>query len=445
MGDTADTRTAILRMGLPAAAAMFVGTLYAPIDLWCAARLGSVPVVAVSFAAPLFFVLMAFSVGLSQAATALIGRQLGAGDKAEAQTTWTHALVLAGVVGVGLTLLGAWGVPLMLAGQGATGETLRLASDFSAVLFGGAAAFLLVATVNSALLAEGDAKPNFWFLLGGCFANLGFNFLLMRQWGLAGIAASTVLVQLVGLVALYLVAQRRGWSMGRLGELRLATFGALLRQALPNVANLLMISVAVFLVTRQVATFDEDAVAAYGFALRIEHLFSMPLIGFVSAVLPLASRARGAGNLGAAYQLWRTGLGLAFLAALVAAVLLVVLAPLLCVTSGLSGSAFDHLGNYLVYSAIALPAYPVLFSVVFFMQALGRPEYGMWMGLARHCLAPLCLLPLFAAWLGLTGVWIAIVAIAWAAALIALYVGFRQGRASEAHSLGSNVSGTTNQ
>ena len=151
--ETSSTRVSVLRMGLPAAAAMFVGTLYAPIDLWCAARLGSAPVVAVSFAAPLFFVLMAFSVGLSQAATALIGRQLGAGEKDEARLTWTHALALAGCVGVGLTLLGVWGVPLMLAGQGATGETLRLARDFSAVLFGGAAAFLLVATVNSALLA----------------------------------------------------------------------------------------------------------------------------------------------------------------------------------------------------------------------------------------------------------------------------------------------------
>jgi hypothetical protein len=413
-------------MGLPAAAAMFVGTLYAPIDLWCAARLGSAPVVAVSFAAPLFFVLMAFSVGLSQAATALIGRQLGAGEKDEARLTWTHALALAGCVGVGLTLLGVWGVPLMLAGQGATGETLRLASDFSAVLFGGAAAFLLVATVNSALLAEGDAKPNFWFLLGGCFANLVLNFVLMRGWGVAGIAASTVIVQLVGLVALYLVARRRGWTFRGLAQLRLATFGALLRQALPNVANMLMIPVAVFLVTREVASFGEEAVAAYGFALRIEHLFSMPLIGFVSAVLPLASRARGAGDLGAAFRYWVTSLGLAFLAALAVALLLAGSAPKLCAYSGLSGPALAHLGDYLLFAAIALPAYPVLFSVVFFMQALGRPEYGMWMGLARHCLAPLFLLPLFASWLGLEGVWIAIVVIAWTAAFIALGIGLRR-------------------
>ena len=419
-------RSSVLRMGLPAAAAMFVGTLYAPIDLWCAARLGSVPVVAVSFAAPLFFVLMAFSVGLSQAATALIGRQLGAGDKDEARLTWTHALVLAGSVGVGLTLLGIWGIPMMLAVQGATGETLRMAGAFAAVLFGGAAAFLLVATVNSALLADGDSRSNFWFLLGGSFANLFLNFVLMRGWGVAGIAASTVIVQLVGLVALYLVARRRGWALRGLAQLRLATFGALLRQALPNVANMLMIPVAVFLVTREVACFGEEAVAAYGFALRIEHLFSMPLIGFVSAVLPLASRARGAGDLGATYRYWVMSIGLAFLAALAVAFILAGGAPKLCAYSGLSGPSLGHLGEYLVYAAIALPAYPVLFSVVFFMQALGRPEYGMWMGLARHCLVPLVVLPLFAGWWGLQGVWIGITAIAWVAAAIALAIGLRQ-------------------
>jgi len=422
-GAPSTIRSSVLRMGLPAAAAMFVGTLYAPIDLWCAARLGSVPVVAVSFAAPLFFVLMAFSVGLSQAATTLLGRQLGAGEKEEACLTWTHALVLAGFVGVVLTSLGVLGVPLMLKAQGATGEPLRLAHDFSAVLFGGAAAFLMVATVNAALLAEGDSKPNFWFLLGGCFANLILDFILMRIWGVAGIAGSTVLVQLTGLIALYQVARRRGWAVRGLTKLRLATFGTLLRQALPNVANMLMIPVAVFLVTREVAIFGQDAVAAYGFALRIEHLFSMPLIGFVSAVLPLASRARGAGDLRAAFRSWVTSIGLAFLAALTVALLLVGMAPKLCVYSGLTGSACDHLDTYLLFAAFALPAYPVLFSVVFFMQALGRPEYGMWMGLARHCIAPFFLLPLFAAGYGLQGVWIAIAAIAWAAAFVALAIG----------------------
>lgn len=423
---SADIRSSVLRMGLPAAAAMFAGTLYAPIDLWCAAKLGTDAVVAVSFAAPLLFVLMAFSVGLSQAATALVARRLGAGEVAEARLTWNHALWLASVVGVLLALLGVWLVPFILAGQGATADALRLAKEFAVVLFVGAPAFLLVASINAALLAEGDGRPNFWFLAVGCLANLGLNFLLMETWGVAGVAAATVLVQVGGMIGLFVVARRRGWSLRGLASLQLPIFGALIRQAAPNVLNMLMIPVAVFLVTRQVATFGQEAVAAYGFAIRIEHLFSMPLIGVVSSVLPLASRARGAGDLPTAYRTWLTGLGLAFFTALVFSLLMVFMAPTLGVASGLTGLAREHLGTYLIYSAVALPAYPVLFSVVFYMQSLGRPEYGMWMGLGRHCLAPLVILPLLSAWLGLTGVWVAITAIAWAAAIIAFCIGLRQ-------------------
>lgn len=419
-------RASVLRMGLPAAAAMFAGTLYAPIDLWCAGRLGKDAVVAVSFAAPLLFVLMAFSVGLSQAATALVARQLGAGEKEEARLTWSHALWLAAAVGATLTLLGLCLVPMILSGLGATSEVLRQAGDFAAVLFGGAAAFLLVASVNSALLAEGDGRPNFWFLTIGCAANVGLNFLLMRSWGVVGIGAATVIVQIGGMIGLFVVARRRGWRVRGWGAWRLPVFGALVRQAVPNVLNMLMIPVAVFLVTRQVANFGQDAVAAYGFALRIEHLFSMPLIGFVSAVLPLASRSHGAGDLGSAFRVWSIGLGLAFATALAFALLLVWMAPALAGYSGLTGSAYEHLGRYLFFAAVALPAYPVLFSVVFYMQALGRPEYGMWMGLGRHCLAPLVVLPLFAGWWGLQGVWIAIATIAWAAAAIALVLGLRR-------------------
>lgn len=427
--ETSDIRASVLRMGLPAAAAMFAGTLYAPIDLWCAGRLGKEAVVAVSFAAPLLFVLMAFSVGLAQAATALVARRLGAGEADAARRTWVHALWLAAGIGCTLTLLSIWLVPVMLAGQGATDGAMRIAGDFSLVIFAGAPAFLLVATVNAALLAEGDGRPNFWFLTLGCLANLGLNFVLMRLWGVAGLAAATVLVQVGGLIGLFLVARRRGWRLRGHGSLDLPIFGALIRQAAPNVLNMLMIPVAVFLVTRQVVTFGQDAVAAYGFALRIEHLFSMPLIGFVSCVLPLASRARGAGDLMIAFRTWSIGLGLAFVVSLACALLMACTAQDLAGYSGLNGPAHAHLGSYLMYAAIALPAYPVLFSVVFFMQALGRPEYGMWMGLARHCLAPLIILPLFAGRWGLQGVWVGITVIAWTAALIALGFGISRRRA----------------
>lgn len=425
---TPSLRASVLRLGLPASAAMFAGTLYGPIDLWCAGRLGAEAVVAVSFAAPLLFILMAFSVGLAQAATALVARRLGAGETEEARLTWIHALWLALGVGVTLTLLGFWLVPLMLEGQGAAADVLRLAADFSRIIFAGAPAFLLVASINAALLAEGEGRPNFWFLTLGCLANLGLNFALMRLWGVAGLAAATVLVRVGGLIGLFLVARRRGWRLRGHGSLNLPIFGALLRQAAPNVLNMLMIPVAVFLVTRQVVTFGHDAVAAYGFALRIEHLFSMPLIGFVSSVLPLASRARGAGDLMTAFRAWSIGLGLAFVVSLACALLMACTARDLAGYSGLNGPAHAHLGSYLMYAAIALPAYPVLFSVVFFMQALGRPEYGMWMGLARHCLVPLLVLPLFAGWWGLEGVWIGITFVAWAAALIAFGFGISRRR-----------------
>lgn len=421
-------RASVLRLGLPAAAAMFAGTLYAPVDLWCAGRLGADAVVAVSFAAPILFVLMAFSVGLAQAATALVARRLGAGEREEARLIWSHALWLAAGVGALLTLLGLWLAPMVLAGQGADSDVLRQASDFSAVLFGGAAAFLLVATINSALLAEGDGRPNFWFLTIGCAANVGLNLWLMRGWGLLGIGAATVIVQLGGMIGLYMIARRRGWRVRGWGVLRLSVFGALIRQALPNVLNMLMIPVAVFLVTRQMANYGEEAVAAYGFALRIEHLFSMPLIGFVSAVLPLASRSRGEGDLGSAFRIWLIGVGHAFVASLAFALLLLCMTGDLADYSGLIGPAHGHLRRGLLFAAAALPAYPVLFSVVFFMQALGRPEYGMWMGLARHCLLPLVLLPPCAARWGLPGVWIAITTIAWAAAVVALLVGLSRRR-----------------
>jgi len=418
----------VLQMGLPTAAAMFLGTLYAPIDLWCASKLGAEAVVAIAFSAPLFFILMSFSSGLSQATTALIATRLGGGKTEEAQMIWTHALLLAILIGMGLGILGLWFIPAMLKAQGASGESLLLARSFSLALFGGAIAFLLVPTINSALIATGDARSNFYFLLGGCVANLVFNLSLMSVWGIVGLAISTVLVQVLGVIGLYTISKKRGWALRGYFKPQMSIFKIIISQSLPTVINMLMIPVAVFLVTKQVAEFGSEAVAGYGFAARIEHLFSMPLIGLVAPILPLAARAHGSGDSNLAFRTWTKGLALALGLSLVVAILMVYSAPWLCAFSGLSGSALEHMGRYLFFAAITLPAYPLLFSVVFFMQALGKPVYGMWMGLARHCIAPLFLLPVFAFQLGLSGVWIAILTIAWTAACFALLFGLSHKR-----------------
>jgi putative MATE family efflux protein len=421
-----EIRSGFIRMGLPAAAAMFVGTLYAPVDLWCAGQLGTPAVVAIAFSAPLFFVLVAFSSGLSQASTALMAREVGAGNVLRAKAIWSHALALATTVGILLSCLSLWLVPLLLEAQGAAGVSLSLGVEFSTTLMMGAVCFMLVATINTALVVGGDTKPNFWFLLLGCLMNLVLNLLLMPHWGIVGLAASTVLVQVLGALGLYQVARGRGWQGGTVGAFRFETFKALIRQALPTVLNMMMIPVAIFLITRQVARFGPEAVAGYGFAARIEQLFSMPLIGFVTPVLPLAARAFGQKNFHLTSQVWLEGVKLALMAAVAVSVLLLLFGSNLATLSGLNGVALGHLQKYLIFAALALPAYPFLFSVVFLMQAVGKPEYGMWMGLGRHCLAPMLLLPLFVAWLGIDGVWVGILSIAWAAALVAFYIANQQ-------------------
>ncbi len=202
------------RIALPASVGMFFNTLFNFVDTYCAGLLGTDALAALSVSFPLFFLLIAIGSGLSQGATAMISNALGAGDVLAAKRFFAQSLSFAIVAGIMVSILGPITAPDLLHHLGAGGSWLAKSLSYIDVIFYGAVFFIVSMALNAGLAAQGETRVYRNFLIAGFFTNCALNPLLMWGFvsipamGVAGLAVSTVLIQIGGCVWLWIKVRK---------------------------------------------------------------------------------------------------------------------------------------------------------------------------------------------------------------------------------------------
>ncbi len=424
------------RIALPASVGMFFNTLYNFVDTWCAGRLGTDALAALSLSFPLFFLLVAAGSGLSQGATALIANSLGARDNDGARLVFTQSLVFALVIGLGLTAIGIPAAPAVFRLLGAEGNYLTMALSYMNVIFAGGVFLILTMAINAGLSAQGETRVYRNFLIFGFLANCVLNPLLMWGFagipplGVAGIGLATVLVQISGCVLLWRSVGKSDLCRSMPLELFRPDPLVLRRiagQSIPAVMNMTTIALGIFVMTWYVKHFGKEAIAAVGIATRIEQMVLMPVIGLSTAVLVMAGQNHGAGLSHRVREIWLINLKQGVGIMLAGGTFLWIIGKPAMRFFTADPSVIAHGGDYLGIAAMTLAAYPILFVTVFLMQGLKRPAYGLWIGIWRQVIAPALLFNVLAFSLGwgLWGIWWGTFIVTWSAALFALWWGWR--------------------
>ena len=211
-------RRALWIMALPMIAGMTVHTMYIVADTAFIGSLGTDELAAATFVAPLFFLMIALTMGIGTAVTALVAQSVGRGDApgadAAAGTAISSGLVL-GVLfgGVGLAS-GRW----MLAAMGAEGRVVDLGWEYFQVLAAFMPLFFVSAVLRSILAGEGDAKTPMIVLTVSTLANIALDalFILVLGMGLRGAAVATVLAVMISVSAFSVLLVRRKSAFVRL-------------------------------------------------------------------------------------------------------------------------------------------------------------------------------------------------------------------------------------
>ena len=196
----------VRNLALPAMVGTLFQTLYNIVDTFFAGKISPEALSALSKSFPIYFIIVATSIGVTVAGTALIGNSIGEKDKKKTLTYFTHIIFYAILVSIIITFLGLTYAEKVFYLMGSTKEVTSLGLEYTNVIYLGSVLFILVVALNSFLHAEGDTKTYRNILVLSFFLNiilnpiLIFGFLFIPAMGVKGIAIATIIAQSVSLI-----------------------------------------------------------------------------------------------------------------------------------------------------------------------------------------------------------------------------------------------------
>ena len=199
---------------LPIAAGTIIQQLYNAVDGLIVGRfVGTNALAAVGgSSAQIINVLVGFFVAMTAGASVVIGQIYGAGRREDLNKAIGNAVTVMGLFGIALMILGFAASPALLRLLNTPEETLEGAVLYLRIYFLGVP-FLMVLNMESSILrAVGDSFHPFLFMVAGCVLNIVMDavFVIVFGWGIAGVAVATVAAQVVNTALLTRQLNRKG-------------------------------------------------------------------------------------------------------------------------------------------------------------------------------------------------------------------------------------------
>ena len=384
----------VLRMAAPLVVSFWMRAGVTLIDTVYAARVGDSAVAAIGLTVPFEFIMIAVWVGLSTGLTSGLSRAMGArqGQRIEQYRRCSWRLVA--IISPLFTLLAA-GVWLFGDQVGLEASTARQFQIYGTVLIGGSAFTTFWSIIPDSLIkAHQDTRSTMWAGIITNLVNVTLNtiFVFVFEWGVFGIALSTVLGRIGGLA--YALARTRVHERRRLAseetpgtEIDPHPYRTILALAIPSSITFVLIALETAAVNGLLAHMENATatIAAYSIYYRVVLFSLQPVIATSVAMLPYAARRVGAGDVaGLRRGLRQAGLATSAYALIALGPVMLLVAP--WVADRLSESALTR-----EYATFALRTVPLAcFAGALFLlcrpvfEAMNRWQPGLVMAVVRY-------------------------------------------------------------
>ena len=206
---TDDVKILIRKLAIPASVGTLFQTLYNIVDTFFAGKISPEALSALAKSFPIYFILIASSIGITVAGTSLIGNSIGEKNQKKASTYFRQLIIFSLILTLFITYIGLTYSDNVFILMGSSEEVKNLGLDYTNIIFYGSFLFIVVVALNSLLHAEGDTKTYrnaliIAFLLN-IFLNpiLIFGFWFIPAFGMKGIGIATLIAQLVSLIIIF--------------------------------------------------------------------------------------------------------------------------------------------------------------------------------------------------------------------------------------------------
>ncbi len=387
----------VRKLAIPASVGTLFQTLYTIVDTFYAGKISPEALSALSKSFPIYFLIIATSIGVTVAGTSLIGSSIGEKNEKNVLSYFGNVIIYSIIISIVVSILGfAFGEKIFLL-MNSSKEVTILGLEYINVIFLGTILFILVVALNSFLHAEGDTKTYRNVLIFSFFLNIILNpififgFLFIPPLGITGIGIATLIAQFVS----FLVILIKILNNQRIKQITLDHFKAkifflknIFFQSMPITIAILGYSIAATIVFTYVGLFGEYAVAGYGSATRIEQVVLLPILGINTAIISIIAQNIGAKYYDRVEQSYFTSIKYGLFIMLIAGAVIFISADIVPKFFSSNPEVIMHGSMYLKISAFILPAYPIFFLSNGFFMALKKSEKAMVNNIARNVIVP---------------------------------------------------------
>jgi putative MATE family efflux protein len=315
----AQPRRALFVMATPVAIAMFVQTMYNIVDTAFVGRLGAPSIAALTFAFPIFFILISLNSGLGVGINSVISRLLGAKNKEAAENAAAHGIIMTTLFAVVIYALGRLTLDPLYSLFGAAPDVQVLSLGYMRIILIAVFFMFPAYAMNSIFAAQGDTRTPMIIQMIGFLLNTILDpiFIYPLRFGVKGAAIATDIAIAVTLVVYIYFLKKKSYLRVRFRSFRFsfALCREICRVGAPASLMMLTMSIYVMFLNRFMAHFGTNYVAAFGLAGRLESFVSLPIFALSISLLTLVGMFSGARRYDLVRSISRYGMGVGLIAA----------------------------------------------------------------------------------------------------------------------------------
>ena len=392
-----DIKKLIKKLALPAMIGTLFQTLYNIVDTFFAGKISAEALSALSKSFPVYFIIIATSIGVTVAGTSLIGNSIGEKNEKNSLFYFSHIIYFGVLISIIITFIGLTFSGDIFELMGSSEYVINLGLQYTDIIFSGSILFILVVAINSLLHAEGDTKTYRNVLILSFIINiilnpiLIFGFLFIPALGMKGIGISTLIAQSVALIIVLFKVLRNDRIKKLTKEFlipKLYFFKNIFFQSMPIIVSICGYSIAAGIIFTYVGLSGEYATAGYGVGTRVEQVVLLPILGINTAIITIIAQNFGARNFERVKEAYFGAIKYALIIMLFCSVTVFIFSNHITSVFSNDPTVIEYGGKYLQISAFVLTAYPIFFLSNGFFMALKKSEYAMISNFFRNVLNP---------------------------------------------------------
>ena len=388
----------VRKLAIPASVGTLFQTFYNIVDTFFAGKISPEALSALSKSFPIYFIIIATSIGVSVAGTSLIGNSIGEKNKKNILYYFSHIIIYGLIISVVITFLGLNYSEKVFFLMGSNPEVTKLGTEYTDIIFYGSILFILVVSLNSLLHAEGDTKTYRNVLIISFFLNIILNpififgFLFIPALGVKGIAVATLIAQLVAFI-IVLIKVISNESVKEISKefffIKYYYIKNIFFQSMPITIAISGYSIAATIVFTYIGLSSEYAVAGYGAATRIEQVVLLPILGINTAIISIIAQNYGANLFDRVKETYFVSIKYGLFIMIISGIFVYITAEIVPTFFSSNPEVLDYSTRYLKISAFIIPAYPIFFLSNGFFMALKKSENAMLNNVLRNVLVPI--------------------------------------------------------